>query len=368
MTNLRSRMRNRARSFLARRGPSIEDICVRREVLCPAEDQETPPGIYDPRDFERVTACEATTTMDEERARMRGGVRHHGATILYELENALLWDGWFSSKAWRAWNALHPSAWPGGKPAELDHAVCGSTFVGSFYFGHWLSDDLPLLLEAGRHGSRVMTTARTAYTHEPGYLEMLGLHPQPLVRAHFRRLTWIDNVAQNSYRAAQYCELRRRIRQQTMPVKECKEGECKEGECKQGRKVMLRRRQSGAHRVLVNEAELETMLAKRGFEIVDPAQSTAREVAQACAGAQIALCVEGSQLTHAFLAMAEHGGIVAMIPPYRYINHYKDLTDCIGTMRYGSITGTAIEGGFRIDPNELLRLLDRVEAALDLFD
>jgi hypothetical protein len=38
---------------------------------------------------------------------------------------------------------------------------------------------------------------------------------------------------------------------------------------------------------------------------------------------------------------------------------------CIGTMRYGSITGTAVEDGFRIDPDELLHLLDRVETALD---
>ena len=350
MTSLPSRIRNRALSVLARRGPSIEAICVRREVLCPAEDQETPPGISDPRDFERVTACEATTTMVEERARMGGGLRHHGATILYELEDATLWDGWFSANGWRSWNALHPSPWAGSEPAQLDHAVCGSTFVGSFYFGHWLSDDLPLLLEAERHRTPVMTTARVPYTHEPGYLDMLGLHAEPLVRARFRRLTWIDNVAQNSYRAAQYRELRRRIRQQTAVA---------------NRRVMLRRGRSGAHRVLVNEGELESLLAKRGFEIVDPAKSTAREVAQACAGARIALCVEGSQLTHAFLAMADRGGIIAMIPPYRYINHYKDLTDCIRTMRYGSITGTAIEGGFRIDPDELLRLLDRVETVLD---
>jgi hypothetical protein len=352
MATLRSRIRNRALSFLARRGPSVDDICIRCEVLCPAEDQESPPGICDPRDFERATACEATTTMEEERARMGGGVRHHGATILYEVEDAALWDGWFSSKGWHSWNALHPASWPGGEPAQLDHAVCGSTFVGSFYFGHWLSDDLPLLLEAGRHGSPVIATARTPYTHEPGYLDMLDLHPQPLIRARFRRLTWIDNVAQNSYRAAQYRELRRRIRQQTAPVA--------------NRRVMLHRGRSGAHRVLVNEAELEAMLSKSGFEIVDPAQCTAREVAQACTGARIALCVEGSQLTHAFLGMAERGGIVAMIPPYRYINHYKDLTDCIGTMRYGSITGAAVEGGFRIDPDELLRLLDRVEAALGI--
>lgn len=354
MSHLYSKIRNRALCFLERRGPKIEDVCVSREILCPAEDTETSPGICDPGDFERVTACEKATTMEQELARMRGGTRHHGATVLYELENAVLRDGWISSKGWRSWNAVHPSppshSVSGCQPVRMDRAVCGSTFVGSFYFGHWLSDDLPLLLEAEQHGA-VITTARPPYTHEPGYLELLGLRSEPLVRARFDRLTWIDNVAQNSRRAQQYRELRRRIRQSTSPV--------------EGRRVMLHRGRTGAHRVLANEEELEAMLAKRGFEIVDPAKCTAREIAQACAGARIALCVEGSQLTHAFLAMADHAAIVAMIPPYRYINHYKDLTDCMATMRYGSITGTAVEEGFGIDPDELLRLLDRMETALD---
>jgi capsular polysaccharide biosynthesis protein len=351
MTTLFSMVRNRALCWLERRGPKVEDACVRREVLCPAEDTETLPGICNPRDFERVTACEKATTMEQELARMRGGMRHHGATVLYELENAVLWDGWISSKGWRSWNALHPSQWPGGPSVRMDRAVCGSTFVGSFYFGHWLSDDLPLMLEAERHGGPVIATARTPYMHEPEYLELLGLQSQPLVRARFDRLIWMDNVAQNSRRAQQYRELRRRIRQSTSPV--------------EGRRVMLHRGRTGASRVLANEEELEAMLAKRGFEIVDPTKSTARQIAEACAGARIALGVEGSQLTHAFLAMADRAAIVAMIPPYRYINHFKDLIDCIGTMRYGSITGTAVEDGFRIDPDELLHLLDRVETALD---
>jgi hypothetical protein len=351
MTTLFSKVRNRALSFLSRRGPKIEDVCIRREVLCSAEDTEAPPGICEARDFERVTACEKATTMEQEIARMRGGTRHHGATVLYELENALLWDGWISSRGWRSWNALHPSRWPGGQPARMERAICGSTFVGSFYFAHWLGDDLPLRLEAEQHDSSVFTTARTPYAHEPAYLELLGLRSQPLIRARLDRLTWIDNVAQNSRRAQQYRELRRRLRQSTSPV--------------ESRRVMLHRGHTGAHRVLANEEELEAMLAKRGFEIVDPAKCTVRQIADACAGARIALSVEGSQLAHAFLAMADYAAIVAMIPPYRYINHFKDLTDCIGTMRYGSITGTAVEDGFHIDPDELLRLLDRVETALD---
>jgi hypothetical protein len=134
-----------------------------------------------------------------------------------------------------------------------------------------------------------------------------------------------------------------------------------------GRKVMLHRGRSGAQRVLVNEHELETLLAMRGFEMVDPARCNAREIAQACAG-RAHPAMRGGQPVDPCLAIAERGAIVAMIPPYRYTNHYKDLTDCIGTMRYGSITGTAVEGGFHVDPDELLHLLDRVETALETGD
>lgn len=344
LTNLR----NRAIGVLQRFGPALEAVATSREVLCPEENPDTPPGICEPLDFDRVTACEKTTTLDEERARMRGGRRHHGATVLYQLEDATLRDGWITSKGWRTCNSAAPLTWTGGAPVEIDRAAFASTFVGSMYFGHWLSDDLPLLLEAERHAPAV-ATARSPWTHQPGYMQLLSLNVQPLIRARFRQLTWIDNVAQNSYRAQQYRELRRRIRQATTPV--------------EGRKVMLHRGSSGAERLLTNEPELEEILAKRGFEIVDPAKSSVAQIAQACSGARIVLSVEGSQLTHAFLAMADHGAIVAMVPPYRYINHYKDLTDCLN-MRYGSITGTAVEGGYRIDPDELLHLLDRVETAL----
>lgn len=349
MTSLFAKARNRALGILERRGPSIEAVCAAKEVLCPAEDPETLPGICEERDFERVTACEKTTTLEEERARMRGGKRRHGATVLYRLEDVALRDGWLSSKKWRTFTAQHPSPWRGGQPAELETAAYAATFVGSFYFGHWLSDDLPLMLEAGRHAPPV-TTARTPFLHEPGYLDLLGLTAQPLIRAHFHQLLWIDNVAQNSYRAQQYRELRRRIRHATAPV--------------EGRKVMLHRGRSGVERVLVNEEEVESLLEKRGFEIIDAMKLSVREIAQACAGARIALGVEGSQLTHAFFAMADHGAIVTIVPAFRYINHYKDLTDCVG-IRYGSIIGDAAEGGYRVNPDELLHLLDRVETALE---
>lgn len=350
MTNLLRKVRHRVHSYRARGAQRLAEIASRQEVLCPAEIAETPPAIYDEAALSRVTECEKTTNFEHEMSRLRGGERHHGATVLYQLNGVELRDGWLFESG-RPVQRLTLRDTPGERTiGRIERAAYAGTFVGSFYFGHWLSDDLPLLLEAGQHAPPVIA-AHTPYLQERGYLQLARLEARSVAHAQFDTLLWIDNEAQNSRRAAQYRELRGRIARDTRPVG--------------GRRIMLHRGRSGASRVLINELELEELVASRGYEIVDPSHLSAIQIAQACAGARIALCVEGSQLTHAFLAMAAKSAIVALIPPYRYINHYKDLTDCLGTMRYGSLVGTPAQGGFHVDPEELLRLLDRVEAALD---
>ena len=116
-------------------------------------------------------------------------------------------------------------------------------------------------------------------------------------------------------------------------------------------------------RRLVNENALEEILAREGFVILHPRKQSTKEIAQACAGARIALGVEGSQLIHGFMGMRPDGAIIAMVPPVRFIAHFKDLSDCID-LRYGMIVGTPASAGFRIDAGELLHLLDRVERQL----
>ncbi|WP_299911119.1 glycosyltransferase family 61 protein [uncultured Paracoccus sp.] len=54
-------------------------------------------------------------------------------------------------------------------------------------------------------------------------------------------------------------------------------------------------------RHLENEAELADELARRGFEIVDPMQETAKDLVQRLSGSALAVSVEGSALTHAYL-------------------------------------------------------------------
>ena len=126
-----------------------------------------------------------------------------------------------------------------------------------------------------------------------------------------------------------------------------------------GRKVMFHRGGSGVSRLLKNEAEIEALLEKSGFSILDPAKLTSEEIVRETAGAEMVLGVEGSQLAHALYSMKEGGVLCALQPPYRFNNIFKDQADCVG-LHYAVLTGEAVEGGFRIELDEIRELVDRL--------
>jgi hypothetical protein len=69
--------------------------------------------------------------------------------------------------------------------------------------------------------------------------------------------------------------------------------------------------------------------------------------------------VEGSALTHAYLTMQEQGAIITIQPPYRFDNVWKDFTDLLG-MKYGFVVAKGNRDGFRVDPDEILRVIDMI--------
>jgi hypothetical protein len=151
--------------------------------------------------FDRAIASEMTTTIDEERARMHGGTWHNGATVLYQLEDFELREGWLSSKGGRTFQLQPPvalvrrTAGRGGAGRVCLH------IRGSFTSRTGWQTICPTL-EAERHASRV-TTARALSNTSSATWSFLAC-AQPLVRARFRTLVWIDKVLQNSYLALQH--------------------------------------------------------------------------------------------------------------------------------------------------------------------
>lgn len=114
-------------------------------------------------------------------------------------------------------------------------------------------------------------------------------------------------------------------------------------------------------RAIRNPIPLETFLEARGFTIIDPDRMTSAQIVEATQGAKIILGVEGSHLAHGIYTIADGGTFCILQPPYRFNNIFKDFTDAIG-LNYAFTVGHEVEGGFNVDLDELLRLIDRIES------
>lgn len=307
-----------------------------------------PPSLFDEADLQRITGYGVDGSPEVEALRMRGGPTEHGPARAYLLRDVRLMNG----HLFRAGMTLHlrdaRTPWIGERPeAVRDHAVLACTQYGCRFFGHWLADDLPLRLAAQELGTPIACKqALTPHQHE--YASRLGLEVDAIGPTHFRELIVIDDRGQNADRRERMQTLRERLHGGAL--------------AKRHAGVMLWRGSTGHARQLTNEAAVAQRLRERGFTIVRPEEQSFDELAEACAGARVVVGVEGSQLAHGLYGVAPAGAVVALQPPHRFGNVFKVYADNLG-LRYGFVVGHAEPGGsFRIDVDQLDRLLDRIDA------
>jgi capsular polysaccharide biosynthesis protein len=121
--------------------------------------------------------------------------------------------------------------------------------------------------------------------------------------------------------------------------------------------VYLRRGIGGEPRRLINEAELEQALLALGFDILDPENLSAQDVAQRSLGARVVIAVEGSHLSHAIFSAAEQATFMVIQPPDRFALAYKEYTDRMD-MRFALVVAEPASGGFSVVIDEVHRLLE----------
>ena len=328
---------------------TLQDVSSKRWTICPAERGRVPPAIFLEDDLDKITAVMEDTTREQEMARIRGGEVEHAAAVAYRISDCELLDGSLYKGSVRLPLTKQSEHLIGADVNEFitEGALAGS-YYGSFYFGHWLTDDLTLYFAAEPLGKPVIA-ARPPYGHEPDYRELLDIHPHPATRARFGSLVIFDDFGQNSFKRKRYEEIRARL--------------LKVPAAATGGRVFIRRGHQGAARTLTNSTEIENILRSQGFRILDPEHSTVYEIIEATRSARLVVGLEGSHMLHCIYTMAQNGGICVLQPPYRFNNVLKNYSDCLG-MTYGFVTGGACEGGFFVDPGELIQVLDKIDRAL----
>lgn len=341
-------------AFSARRlvGARVDLAELARDwtTVHPAEVLEAEPMICLPGQLDKVTGTPRDTSVAFELTKVRGGPIGHAATRTCILDDVLI-EGGCLYVGGRRRREVPRRVTPaeGEVVQELPHAVLTSTFYGNLYFGHWMADVQPRILLARTLGEPISIPGPD-WPHLAPYRALFGTQTRAIRCGRIRQLTLLEDFGQNSHRRARYLALRERLQ----PL----------GQPKPSPGVMLLRGRQGQVRELVNEMDLAERLAKeRGFDIVDPAQCRAEDIVRRLVGTRYVVGVEGSQLAHATFSLSQHGALIALQPPWRFNNSHKDRMDCIG-IRYGSVVGDAVTGGFRIDPDDLMRTLDLADRAL----
>jgi capsular polysaccharide biosynthesis protein len=333
--------------LLGQKEATFRTICEKEWTLGPATSTTVPPAIFSEDDLSRVTAVMEDTSLDWEMLRIRGGKREHAPTQAFLISNVELRDGYLSKGRW-VYRLLRSRTKSGSAPAvTIPEAAIACTLFGSFYFGHWMTDDLTLHLAASSIATPIVVE-RPIYHHEPGYRSLFGIDANMLTRARFSRFTMIEDFGQNTYKEERYRILRSRLRAATP-------------NSGANRRIYIKRGAGGVPRPLLNTEEIERYLTAQGFVLIDPSSHSPAEIAQLANGAQIAISVEGSHMVHGLMNLADGGTICQIQPPFRFNNVFKDYTDCLG-MRYAFVVGHPSEGGFTLPIDELKRFLDRVES------
>lgn len=315
----------------------------------PQEVLEQQPVIFDPKDWDLVTAVQYQTSEKIERQRLAGGLREHSATFRYLLRNVLVTPvGIF--RAGEASQRHGPIPWRRilkGHVEEYEVGFFPATATSLRYFGHFINDVLPSTLLIGP-GERLVLPYDPRWSHASAWLRRLSHTPDPQPLAFYRKLWVCDDRGMNKHRHARTKILSSRIMGGLPKAPHVG--------------IYLRRGGTGAKRSLINDAEVSDFLAARGFRILD-IENDADTLLREISGVRTVITMEGSNWVHAHFAAGPGALIVTLNPADRFNNIAADMVPAL-EQRLATMVVEGREGSYHCDLGRLAALLDRAQSEI----
>jgi hypothetical protein len=335
---------------------SYQELCDQEWIISPACITNTRPALYLPGALEKVTASSAASSLEQEMLRVKGGRTEHAATIARILTDTDVYGGYIYKKAVKLPISIQKENLFLEKQITeyKESAVLACNLNDVRFFGHWITDGIPLLMAASELGAPIRNTDKLT-AHQNEYLSMLELKYDPFMGGRVHKLIILEDFGQNNYKRERYQKIRARFHE--LGPKSTHPGTMILRGTSGGYNVLA----SGQSRVLINEEEIAAYLQSIGFKIIDSTKLTAKEIVEHTCGARIVIGNEGSQTTHGLYTMANNGTLVNIFPPFHFNNVLKGQTDCMD-LHYAFMIGDACEGGFRLSMDTLKKTLDLVDA------
>lgn len=233
-------------------------------------------------------------------------------------------------------------------PPELGTVRLMNTTQGLFFFGHWLGDDSPMR-EAFRDDPCAMSMVLSGWPDRFDYMATFDHAWSEISHARIADLTLYRELGFSRDKAARFRTLRARLRTgRPSPLSSV------------GKMVYLARGPGGASRTLTNRTAFEAAMEAAGIRVVVPEMGGDRIIADLL-DAEMIISIEGSQVCHAIYTLAERGSLLILQPPDRFYNPHHEWTRLLG-MAYGTVIGRPAANGFHVDPGEVFRMIDRLQA------
>lgn len=343
----------RVRRVIARalrgRVDHIKSLAERTWTIWPAEASTVPPAIYLGGSLERIRGLSVWRRWDNEMRMIKGERFEHAATTAHQLRAVDLVGAYLYKGAAKDSPGVGiPQLWLRDRRERIADAELVTTNSGSHFFGCWLLEDIPLAVLVGPSPNKIVMAGHR-YPHESGFRELLGeAAPRTVTHAHIDRLTLYTDYGQNRCREERYRLLRARLRVNL-------------GGDRKGAPagIYLKRGGTGEPRIICNEDEVEALMRRLGFRIVEPARLSAAEISRQTLDAKVVVSCEGSHISNVIYSVADDACFVVLQPPDRFSLAYKEYTDRMA-MRFAFVVGEPAEGGFTVAPDDIARIIDLV--------
>ncbi|MCZ0962735.1 glycosyltransferase 61 family protein, partial [Paracoccus benzoatiresistens] len=227
-------------------------------------------------------------------------------------------------------------------PVATETILANST-QGLHYFGHWLGDDVSAF-EAFRDHPGLVSLPLLPWSDAGLYRHLFDQHwrQQAVIRS--RSLTLVRDLGFGQRKAERYRRLRARLRERLKAASR--------------EVVYLRRGPSGDKRQIANAEALERRLSDAGVAVLT-AEQDGQQLVSGTLDAKLVITVEGSQACHAIYALRDSGSLLVLQPPDRFYAAPHEWMRVLD-MNCGMVFGTHAQGGFAIDPDEVLSMVDRL--------
>jgi hypothetical protein len=313
----------------------------------PGNIQYHPKALYIESELQRITGVGLSGTIPGELRQIQEHTQAHSATMAYQLKDLILVNGNLYAHCFKhGFNTNSKILLASGFVEVIEQeTVLAQTWLGTKFFGHFLSDDVPLNRLANQLGI-ASGIPRSITKQQEEYSEIFNIRTQLLPdKAWLKSITVIDDYHFNEHKQARWKDMCDEIiRLANNPLHTG---------------VFLMRGDTGDSRILLNEQKVAAHLQAMGFTCINPGKMAAQEVIRAVANAKIVVGVEGSHLMHGFLGVAHSGTLLVLQPPMRFSCVYKERCD-IMNIKFAFHVCEAFENGFVADINAIDILLNKI--------